>query len=301
MNLKEEIIKLKAKKDVTILAHYYVDGDVQEVADYVGDSYYLSKMAEKVPQQTILFSGVKFMGESAKILNPQKKIFMVDTYADCPMAHMIDVKTIEDIKSKYNDIAVVCYINSTAEIKAYSDVCVTSSNAYQIISKLPQKNILFIPDNHLGTYLSTKLTEKNFVFHNGCCPVHQGITTSDVLNSKKQYPKAKVLAHPECNIDVLNLADFIGSTSEIIDFATKSEAQSFIICTENGVLYELNNKNPNKNFYLVNEKQCCADMKLNTLEKVYSVLNSMSNEIRLTEELSKKAKTALFRMHELGN
>lgn len=301
MNLKEEIIKLKAKKEVAIFAHYYVNGDVQEIADYVGDSYYLSKMAEKVSQQNILFSGVKFMGESAKILNPKKRIFMADTYADCPMAHMIDVTTIENIKAKYDDIAVVCYINSTAEIKAHSDVCVTSSNAYQIISKLPQKNILFIPDNHLGTYISTKLTDKNFVFHNGCCPVHQGITPKDVLTAKKQYPKAKVLAHPECSIEVLNLANFIGSTSEIIDFATKSEEQSFIICTENGILYELNNKNPNKTFYLVNEKQCCADMKLNTLEKVYGVLNSMNDEINLNEELSKKAKTALFRMHELGN
>ncbi|HCT65339.1 MAG TPA: quinolinate synthase [Lachnospiraceae bacterium] len=301
MNLNEEIQKLKTEKNVAILAHYYVDGEVQEIADYVGDSYYLSKIATKVQQQTILFCGVKFMGESAKILNPEKKIVMVDDSAGCPMAHMINVETINNIKADYSDIAVVCYINSSAEIKSHSDVCVTSSNAYQIISKLPQKNILFIPDKHLGTYISTKIPDKNFIFHNGYCPVHQAITTTNVLKAQKTYPDAKILVHPECHIDVIKLADFVGSTSEIIDYATKSHEQNFIICTDNGILHELHKKNPKKNFCLVNEKQYCPDMKLNTLQKVYDVLNSMDSEIILNEDLRQKAQTSLARMLELAN
>lgn len=301
MNLNEEIQKLKTEKNVAILAHYYVDGEVQEIADYVGDSYYLSKIATKVQQQTILFCGVKFMGESAKILNPEKKIVMVDDSADCPMAHMIDVETINNIKADYSDIAVVCYINSSAEIKSHSDVCVTSSNAYQIISKLPQKNILFIPDKHLGTYISTKIPDKNFIFHNGYCPVHQAITTTNVLKAQKAYPDSKILVHPECHIDVIKLADFVGSTSEIIDYATKSQEQNFIICTDNGILHELHKKSPKKNFYLVNEKQYCPDMKLNTLQKVYDALNSMDSEIILNEDLRQKAQTSLARMLKLAN
>ncbi len=300
MNLNEEIKKLKEKNDVAILAHYYVDGEVQDIADYVGDSYYLSKVATEVPQKTILFCGVKFMGESAKILNPEKHVIMVDETADCPMAHMIDEETIQNIKAKYDDIAVVCYINSSAAIKAHSDVCVTSSNAFKIVSNLPQKNILFIPDNHLGTYLSTKIKNKQFVFHKGYCPVHQDIHTEDVLKAKDEHPEVKVLAHPECSIEVLNLADFIGSTSEIIDYATKSGDQSFIIATEDGVLHQLRNKNPDKIFYLVNENQQCFGMKLNTLPKVYAILSSMENEMILDEDLRQKAKVPLTKMHELA-
>lgn len=300
MNLKEEIKKLKEKNDVAILAHYYVDGEVQDIADYVGDSYYLSKVATEVPQKTILFCGVKFMGESAKILNPEKRVIMVDESADCPMAHMIDEETIQNIKAKYDDIAVVCYINSSAAIKAHSDVCVTSSNALKIVSNLPQKNILFIPDNHLGTYLSTKIKNKRFVFHKGYCPVHQDIHTEDVLRAKAEHPEVKVLAHPECSIEVLNLADFIGSTSEIIDYATKSSDQSFVIATEDGVLHQLRNKNPDKTFYLVNENQQCFGMKLNTIPKVYAILSSMENEMILDEDLRQKAKAPLIKMHELA-
>lgn len=300
MNLMEEINKLKEKNDVVILAHYYVHGEVQDIADYVGDSYYLSKKATEAPQKNILFCGVKFMGESAKILNPEKRIIMVDELADCPMAHMIDAETIENIKEKYDDIAVVCYINSSAEIKAHSDVCVTSSNAFKIVSKLPQKNILFIPDNHLGTYLSTKMPDKNFVFHDGYCPVHQDIRREDVIRAKKEHPDALVLAHPECSLDVLNLADFVGSTSELIENATTSKELSFIIATEDGVLHQLRNKNPEKQFYLVNEIQQCPGMKLNTLQKVYSILNSMENEMLLNEDLRLKAHTSLSKMHELA-
>lgn len=296
----EEINKLKEKNDVVILAHYYVHGEVQDIADYVGDSYYLSKKATEAPQKNILFCGVKFMGESAKILNPEKRIIMVDELADCPMAHMIDAETIENIKEKYDDIAVVCYINSSAEIKAHSDVCVTSSNAFKIVSKLPQKNILFIPDNHLGTYLSTKMPDKNFVFHDGYCPVHQDIRREDVIRAKKEHPDALVLAHPECSLDVLNLADFVGSTSELIENATTSKELSFIIATEDGVLHQLRNKNPEKQFYLVNEIQQCPGMKLNTLQKVYSILNSMENEMLLNEDLRLKAHTSLSKMHELA-
>lgn len=300
MKLNEEIKKLKEKNDVAILAHYYVSGEVQDIADYVGDSYYLSKVATEISQKTILFCGVKFMGESAKILNPEKRVLMVDESADCPMAHMIDGETIQNIKAKHDDIAVVCYINSSASIKALSDVCVTSSNAFKIVSNLPEKNILFIPDNHLGTYLSTKIKEKQFIFHQGYCPVHQDIHMVDVIRAKEEHPQVKVLAHPECRIEVLNLADFIGSTSEMIDYATKSSDDSFIIATEDGILHQLRNKNPNKTFYLVNENQQCFGMKLNTLSKVFEILNSMENEILLDEELRQKAKVPLTKMHELA-
>lgn len=299
--MMEQIEKLKKEKDIAILAHYYTDGQIQALADYVGDSYYLSKIATEIPQSTILFCGVSFMGESAKLLNPEKTILMPDSYSDCPMAHMADVDEIERIRKETTDLAVVCYVNSTAEIKAHSDVCVTSSNALQIVKSLPNHNIYFIPDGNLGSYLAGKIKEKNFILSDGFCHVHTSITADNVKRAKEVYPKARVLAHPECTRDVLELADYIGSTSGIIDYATKSDGEEFIICTEMGVLYELELKNPGKRFFSVGHRQFCPNMKKITVGKVLEQLQNMTNVVELEEELCSKANKPLERMLELAN
>lgn len=294
------IRQLKEEKDAVILAHYYVDGKVQEIADYVGDSYYLAELATKVPQSVIIFCGVSFMGESAKILNPGKRVIMADRYADCPMAHMVDLERIREVRREHPDAAVVCYVNSTAEIKSESDVCVTSSNAVKIVRKLPNKKIFFIPDNNLGRYVSKQLPEKQFIFHDGFCHVHKSIHREEVLKAKEVHPEALVLAHPECTEDVLELADFIGSTSQIIDYATNSDDKVFLICTEMGIFYELLMKNPDKKFYSVGHRQFCPNMKRIHLESVLTALQSLEPEVELEEELRKKAERPLQKMLELA-
>lgn len=299
-NAVQRIRQLKEEKDVVILAHYYVDGEVQQLADYVGDSYYLAKIAAKVKEKSILFCGVSFMGESAKILNPDKRVVMADQYADCPMAHMVTPERIAEVRREYDDIAVVCYVNSTAEIKAVSDVCVTSSNAVRVVSRLDVKNIFFVPDNNLGRFVAGQLPEKNFIFNDGFCHVHKSITVDNVLEAKRTRPEAEVLTHPECTMDVLEVSDFIGSTSEIIDYATKSDAKEFLICTEMGVFFELMQKNPDKKFYSVGHRQFCPNMKLVTLDKVENALETMESEIILPEDLMKKALVPLQKMLELA-
>lgn len=299
-DLKLIIEELKKEKDAVILAHYYVNDEVQEVADYVGDSYYLSKLAVELPQKTICFAGVSFMGESAKILNPEKTILLPDDTADCPMAHMADIDLITNLRKEYEDLAVVCYINSTAELKEYADVCVTSSNAFKIVNKLPNKNIYFIPDENLGRYIASKLPEKNFIFNDGFCHVHTSITVDNVLKAKEVRPNVLVLAHPECKMDVLDLADFIGSTSEIIDYATASSHKEFLICTEMGVLYELKQKNPDKEFYSVGHRQFCPNMKKISLEKIVKCLTEMSPTVEIEEEKRLAANKPLSRMLELA-
>jgi quinolinate synthase len=299
-NLPEKIRKLKKEKDVVILAHYYVYGEVQALADYVGDSYYLSKIATQVPQKTILFCGVSFMGESAKILNPEKTVIMPDRLADCPMAHMANVDQIRSIRQQNTDIAVVCYINSTTEIKAEADVCVTSSNAVKIVKALPQKNIYFIPDGNLGRYVAERVPEKNIILNDGYCHVHAGITKKDMEDARKKFPDAKILVHPECTKDVIEMADYVGSTSGIIDYATESQSQTFIVGTEAGVYYEMHLKNPTKQFYFPGHRQFCPNMKRITLEKVADVLENMNNQVEVEQEISKKANRALTKMLELA-
>ena len=298
--MRERIEQLKKEKDIVILAHYYVDGDVQEIADLVGDSYFLAKKATEVSQQNILFCGVSFMGESAKILNPGKRVIMADEFADCPMAHMVDIAKIQQVREQYPDVAVVCYVNSTAEIKAYSDVCVTSSNALRVVQSLPNKHIFFIPDNNLGRYISTLVPEKEFIFNDGFCHVHTSIHRENVEEAKKLHPNAPVLTHPECTADVLEISDFIGSTSEILDYATKSDAKEFIICTEMGIFFELEQKNPDKRFYSVGHRQFCPNMKKITLEKVVRAMEEMEPEVTMDEELRVKANAPLVKMLELA-
>lgn len=298
--LEKQLRLLKKERDAVILAHYYVSDEVQAVADYVGDSYYLSKVATTVKEQTICLCGVQFMGESAKLLNPNKTVVIPDKNADCPMAHMVDIDRINQVRSEYEDVAVVCYINSTAKLKQYADVCVTSANAMKVVQSLPNKNIFFIPDEHLGRYIASKLPEKNFIFNDGFCHVHTSITAENVKKAKEARPNAKVLVHPECKLEVLELADYIGSTSGIIDYATNSQDNEFLICTEMGVFYELNKKNPDKRFYSVGHRQFCPNMKLITLDKVVRCLSEMSPVIELDSDIADKAKVPLDRMLALS-
>lgn len=301
MTTIDKIREWKRERNAVILAHYYVDDEVQAIADYVGDSFYLSKVAAKEEAETILFCGVSFMGESAKILSPQKTVIMPDMQADCPMAHMVDVEKIQEMRKKYEDLAVVCYINSTAELKMYSDVCVTSSNALKIVKALPNQHIYFIPDENLGRYIASQTPEKTFIFNDGFCHVHKEIDAKQVMAAKEAHPHAQILVHPECTPDVTAMADYIGSTSGIIDFATASEEQEFIICTEMGVLYELQQKNPHKRFYSAGHHQFCPNMKRITLEKVAAALEHMTNTVEMEETMRIRANKPLERMLELGS
>lgn len=300
MTITEKILKLKEERDAVILAHYYVEPDVQAIADYVGDSFYLSKTAVGLKEKTIVFCGVSFMGESAKILNPDKTVLMPDMAADCPMARMATPQKIKEIREKYDDVAVVCYINSTAELKCYSDVCVTSSNAVKIVKSLPNKNIYFIPDQNLAHYIAGLVPEKNFVYNDGFCVVHEFINVGEIKALKTEYPDAQVLAHPECPAQVLELADYVGSTSGIINCASESAASEFIICTESGVRYELEKRNPNKKFYFTETEPICQNMKKVTLEKVLEVLQTGTNEIFVDDTLREESKKPLEKMLELA-
>ena len=300
MSVTDEIRRLKEEKNAVILAHYYVSDEVQEIADYIGDSYYLSKIAKKTQADIIVFCGVMFMGESAAILNPDKKVLMPDRIADCAMAHMADLGKIEDMRKIYDDLAVVCYINSTAEIKTHADVCVTSANAIKIVKNLPNHNVFFIPDGNLGRYVAEQVPEKNVILNDGYCPVHAAMTLQEVKDAKKAHPDAKFLVHPECTKDLLDEADYIGSTSGIIDFVSADESEEYIIGTEEGVFYELRKQNPDKKFYTLSPKQICADMKLITLEKVLDTLKNETNEITVTEAMREKALAPLERMLELA-
>ncbi len=299
-DLQNRIKQLKQEKNAVILAHYYVHDEVQEIADYVGDSFYLSKIATKTKADTIVFCGVSFMGESAKLLNPEKTVLMPDETADCPMAHMADTNRIETLRKEFPDLAVVCYINSTAALKCHADVCVTSSNAVQIVRALPNKNIFFIPDENLGRFVAKQVPEKHFIFNDGYCHVHTAIDVHQVQAAKVLHPEAHFLVHPECRPEILAIADFIGSTSEIIDYASSSDTKEFIIGTELGVLYELKKQNPDKRFYSAGSAQCCPNMKKISLEKIVHVLETGANEMHITNELRAQATRPLERMLELA-
>lgn len=300
MDIVEKIQQLKKEKNAVILAHYYVRPEVQEIADYIGDSFYLSKVAVDLKEQTVVFCGVSFMGESAKILNPNKIVLMPDMHADCAMAHMADKETIQKMRETYEDLAVVCYINSTAELKQYADVCVTSANAVKIVRALPQKNIFFIPDKNLARYVAEQVPEKHIILNQGYCPIHEKMKVEEVKKAKEMYPQAEVLVHPECPESVCQLADYIGSTSGIISYATKSDCQEFIICTEVGVRYELEKQNPEKHFYFTETEPVCEDMKLITLEKILEVLEQEENTVQISDELRTHSGKPLEKMLELA-
>lgn len=298
--LQRKIIQMKKEKHAVILAHYYVPDEVQMIADYVGDSYYLSQKARETQADILVFAGVSFMGESAKILNPGKKVLMPDLKADCAMAHMATVEKILQMRKQYPDLAVVCYINSTAKLKAESDVCVTSSNAVKIVKKLPNKYIFFIPDKNLGTYVAGQVPEKQILLNDGYCPVHKEIGMKEVKEAKMLHPEACLVVHPECGKKVVEEADFVGSTSEIIAFVSQSSQKEFLIGTEEGVFFELEEKNKNKRFYPICSNQCCRDMKQVTLEKIYRCMKEEMNEISIDKTVEERAKRALDRMMELA-
>ena len=300
MTVRDEIEQLKQEKNAVILAHYYVPPEVQEIADYIGDSFYLSKAAAGLEQQTIVFCGVSFMGESAKILNPEKTVLMPDARADCAMAHMADAETIRRMREEYEDLAVVCYINSTAELKRHSDVCVTSANAVDIVKALPNRNIFFIPDRNLSRFVAEQVPEKHVIFNEGFCPVHEQMSLVEVENAKAAHPDAEVLTHPECPEKLCRMSDYVGSTSGIIQYAGRSSAREFIVCTENGVRYELEKRYPEKRFYFTDTEPVCRDMKTVTLEKVLHVLKTGENEVTVSDLVRKEAKKPLERMLELA-
>ena len=296
-----DINKIKKEKNAIILAHFYAPKEVQEIADYVGDSFYLAKIAKETDSEIIVFCGVLFMGESAKIINPSKKVLMPDITADCPMAHMVSKEKIKKLREEYKDLAVVCYINSTASLKKLSDVCVTSSNALDIVKKLPNKNIFFIPDKNLGRFVKDTIKDKNIILNDGYCPIHEKISVDEVKKLKALYPDAKILAHPECNDDVCKMADFLGSTLDIINYANSDSCNKYIILTEAGVLYQLKKNNPEKEFYFTDPAPICKDMKLNTLNKILNVLKNEENEVVLNKEDILDALLPLDRMLERKN
>lgn len=300
MTKQEEIKQLKLEKDAVLLAHYYVPAEVQEIADYVGDSFYLSKVASKLTNKVLVFCGVSFMGESGKLLNPDKAVLMPDASADCPMAHMVTKEEIDDVRARYEDLAVVCYINSTAEIKSWSDVCVTSANAVQIVKRLPNQNILFIPDKNLGRYVAEQVPEKNVMLVKGYCPVHEEMKAKEIQELKQLHPLAEVLAHPECNASVLSIADYIGSTTGILKQAAASNAKEFIIATEIGVRYELEKQNPKKTFYFPKTEPVCMDMKKITLDGILHVLRTGENGAAVASNIAEPSKATLNRMLELA-
>ena len=298
--IKDKIYDLKKRKNAVILAHYYAPSEVQAVADYVGDSFYLAKAAKGSTAEIIVFCGVAFMGESAAILNPEKKVLMPDLLADCPMAHMVKEGMIAEMRKMYDDLAVVCYINSTAELKCQSDVCVTSSNAVKIVKALPNKNIFFIPDKNLGRYVAEQVPEKNVILNDGFCPIHASISVKELKEALSSHPEALVLSHPECVREVLEASHFVGSTAQIIEYVRGSEAEEFIICTEDGIEYDLTINCPTKKFWFPEKRPCCADMKLNTLEKLLWVLETEKNEVIVEEETRRRALLPLEKMLELA-
>ena len=298
---KEQIITLKKSKNAIILAHYYTLPEVQDVADFVGDSLALSHQAAATDADIILFAGVHFMAETAKILSPQKKVLIPDLDAGCSLADSCSAEQLETFLKNYPDHTVLSYINCSAKVKALSDIIVTSGNALKVVNALPlNEKIVFTPDRNLGAYIN-KETGRKMVLWNGACHVHDQLTADEVFKLKEKYPAAKVLAHPECKATVLALADFVGSTAAMLHFTKNNPAQEFIVATETGILYEMQKQNPTKHFYVVNNPETCACnnceyMKINTLEKIYLTLQTESPEIMLEEALIQKALIPIQKM-----
>lgn len=301
--LYDSIRSLREQNDVLILAHLYENLDIQHIADFCGDSFELAKKAKASPRQNIVFCGVTFMGESAKILCPDKRVFLPRTDAGCAMADMVTPADIRALRAAHPEAAVVCYINSSAAVKAECDMCVTSSNALAIVSGMPQKEILFVPDKNLGAYIAARVPDKRIHLYHGFCPVHRYITTDAVHAAKALHPIAELLVHPECEPDVVALADFAGSTSAIISYAKQSDKTEFIIGTERAVYERLAEECPEKKFYLLAETLICPDMKKTTLEDLHRVMAAPSpaHEVTLDESVMNAARRCLERMLQAGS
>lgn len=300
-DIQEEILKLKKEKDICILAHCYQSPDILEVADFVGDSFALSVSASKVTNKTVIMCGVRFMAETVKILSPDKKVILANGDAGCPMAEMMDKELIEQVKEQYPDYTVVAYINTTSELKTVCDVCVTSSSALKICKSLDTDKILFIPDKNLGSYIAKQLPEKEFKLLSGGCPTHARMGISEVKKAKAAHPEALFLVHPECVPEVVAEADFVGSTTGIMNYAKESDAKEFIIGTESSIVSHLQLACPDKMFYPLSKDLVCHNMKLTT---IVDVLNSVKGiggeEIELDEDVRLGAKRCIDKMIELG-
>lgn len=300
-DLQDEILKLKRDADVCILAHSYMSEEICEIADFCGDSYALSVKAKTAPNKKVIMCGVRFMAETVKMLSPQKRVYLANPAAGCPMAEQMGKEEIEAVKKMYPDYAVVAYINTTAELKTIADVCVTSSSAVKICKAIPQKNILFIPDINLGTYVKNQVPEKTFKLLSGGCPTHAKIDEEDALAAKKEHPNALFLVHPECRPSVVKYADYVGSTSGIMDFAKESDKKEFIIGTENAIVQHLQFACPDKKFYPLSKDLVCHNMKVTTLADVYNCLNGDGGEeIIMSQELLSSAVKCIDKMIEYG-
>lgn len=300
-SLQQEILRLKKEKDICILAHSYQSKEIAEVADFVGDSYQLSVQGKGAPQKTVIMCGVRFMAETVKLLSPDKAVLLANPTAGCPMAEQMDRELIQGVKDSLPDYTVVAYINTTADLKTICDVCVTSSSAVKIIEKLPSKNILFIPDCNLGAYVAKQVPDKNIKLLQGGCPIHARVSANDVKKAREAHPNAEVLVHPECTPDVLELADFIGSTSAILNRAQESEGKEFIIGTEISIAQHLAYRCPEKRFYTLSKNLICPNMKATSLVDVYhAVAGTGGEQIELDEETISKARVCIDKMIELG-
>lgn len=297
----DEINALRKEKNAVILAHYYQRGEIQDIADFVGDSLELARKAQATDADIIVFAGVKFMAETAKILNPEKKVLHPNPESGCPMADMATYEGVKKIKEQHPDAAVVAYVNTNADVKTLADVIVTSRNAVKVVKSLKEDKMIFVPDQFLGSFIAKQVPEKEFILWKGFCPPHFNLTPDQLLALKEQYPDAKIAVHPECNTETVKIADFVGSTSQIIEFATTCDAKNVIIGTEVGLKHWLEKVNPNKSYiFPVNADYCgtvhCCDMKKNTLEKIRDVLLEETNEIILPEDIIEKARIPLDRM-----
>ncbi len=300
-DIQDKILKLKKEKDICILAHSYQGAEILEVADFTGDSYQLSLMAQKNTADTVVVCGVRFMAETVKILSPDKKVILANPTAGCPMAEQMSADMIRDFKEKNPDYTVVAYINTSAELKTVCDVCVTSASAVNVVKNIDSQNILFIPDCNLGTYVSQQVPEKNIKLFEGGCPYHAGVTEQEAIDAKLRYPNALFLVHPECIPAVSEKADFIGSTSAIMKYAQESDKKEFIIGTEISIVEHLQYLCPEKKFYPLSNKLICSDMKCTTLVDVYnSLTGDCGEEIILSEDVIDRAKTCINKMIELG-
>ena len=300
LDMQKEILKLKEQKDICILAHSYQRREITEIADFVGDSYALAKKAAAVKNKTVIMCGVRFMAETVKILSPEKTVFLANRDAGCPMAEQMDREIIEQLKEMYPGYAVVAYINTTAELKTVCDVCVTSSSAVKIVTAMPEKDILFIPDINLGTYIKNQLPDKNIKLVHGGCPTHAKMEVRDVEKAKAAHPNALFLVHPECIPEVVALADYVGSTSGIMEYAKNSDAKEFIIGTENSITEHLEYDCPDKKFYPLSKDLVCHNMKITTLADLLNCCKEGGEEIVLDEKTRLAAKKCIDKMIEYG-
>ena len=300
IDLIKKINDLKKEKNAIVLAHTYQNVEIDEVADYSGDSLYLSRMAAKTDADIIVFAGVYFMAETAKILSPQKTVLLPNLSAGCAMADKINLEQLRAFKSQYPGVPVVCYVNSTAAVKSESDICCTSANAVEVVKSLNAKEVLFVPDQHLGSYVESQLKDVKVITYPGFCPIHHDITVEDVLEKKSVYPEAKVYVHPECRKNVTQLADFVGSTTAIIKNIKNSSDSEFIIVTEKGVVERLERDCPDKKFILINQKAICDSMKLLHLEDILYALEYNKYEITIDEQIAQKALSSIDNMIKIG-